>query len=192
MRVRVGAMAAVVLAALGAVGHASTVLQFSHEDLTRRADVIFHGRCTQALAKAGEGTIITTEYEFQVDEFLKGAPAGDAKTFRFRAIGGTLDGRTFQISGSPTYSLDEEVVLFLDVPHPKTQCRHAIGLAQGKFSVREDPESKKKYLVRDLGGLRLTDAAGKVVKEGALEAEQDSRLYLESFLATIKSYLPKK
>lgn len=186
-----GAWIVAALAAMSGAATASTVLQFSNEDLTKRADVIFHGRCTSAVPKAGEGQIIITEYEFEVAQFLKGGNAGDKK-LSFRALGGTLDGRTWAISGSPTYAIDEEVVLFLDVPHPKTGCRHAIGLAQGKYSVREEADTKKKYVVRDLGGLRLTDAAGTVVKEGGLEAEQTDRLYLEPFLATIQSFVAKK
>jgi hypothetical protein len=189
--VRVGLIAAALAASTlmtASVGHGSTVLEFSHEELTRRADVILHGRCTSSHPKPGEGEIITTEYEFEVIEALKGTLD---KTFRFRALGGTIEGRTFGISGSPTYALDEEVVLFLDVAHPKTGCRHAIGLAQGKFSVREEADTRKKYLVRDLGGLQLTDAAGKVVKEGGLEAETGNRLYLDAFVTTIKAFVAK-
>lgn len=186
---RSSAIAVLALVALAALGEASTVLRFSNEELARRADVILHGKCTGLAARAGEGPIIITDYTFEVTTFVKGAPAdGATKTFTFSALGGTLEGRGYAISGSPVYAKGEEVVLFLDAPHPKTGCRHAIGLAQGKFTAKEEAETKKKYLVRDLGGLRLVDRTGHVVDVKG----EGPRLYLEPFLEEVRAVLKKK
>jgi len=184
---RTAVLALALTALLAAQSFGSTVLRFSNEELAKRADVIVHGKVTGQTCKAGEGPIIMTEYTLEVTELLKGGTAG-AKTFTFLALGGTLDGKGYAISGSATYAADEEVLVFLDAVHPKTGCRHAIGLAQGKFTVKEEPESKKKFLVRDLGGLRMVDSAGKPIEVKA----ETTKLYIDAFKKEIKGYLEKK
>jgi hypothetical protein len=185
---RTGALLVVALVALAGLGEASTVLRFSNEELARRADVILLGKCTAMTARAGDGPVIFTEYTFDVAEFVKGAPVGSSsKTFQFKALGGKLEDRGWVISGSATYGQDEECLVFLDAPHPKTGARHAIGLAQGKFSVKVESGTNKKYLVRDLGGLRVVDSVGKPV-----DTKDGPRLYLDTFLKEIKGYLEKK
>lgn len=171
---------------LGSAALASTVLRFSNDELTRRADVILHGKCTRAEPREGPNNMVLTDYEFDVIELVKGGDAHD-KTFKFSALGGKrADGSGFAISGAPVYAVGEECVLFLDAPHPKNGCRTAIGLAQGKFTVKTEPGTSKKHVVRDLGGLRLVDRTGKLV---GIQSADGPKLYLEPFLKEIKSYL---
>jgi hypothetical protein len=177
--------AALLGVALTGVAAASTVLHFSNEELTKRADVIVHGKCTKATPREGYNKMIVTDYEFDVIELVKGK-SDDKKTFRFTALGGKLADRGFLIHGSPSYQTGDECILFLDVPHPKTGCRTAIGLAQGKFAVVSEPGSSKKHLVRELGGLRLVDPNGQMV---GIPSPDGPKLYLEEFLKEIKGYL---
>lgn len=170
---------------LAGVALGSTVLRFSNEELTKRADVIVHGKVTKSTARVGQNNMIVTDYELDVVELLKGGDK-DAKTFKFSALGGRLEDRGFTISGAPTYDVGEECILFLDVVHPKTGCRTAIGLAQGKFTVKTEEGTTKKYLVRDLGGLRLVDPNGHVI---GIQSADGPKLYLEVFVKEIKSYL---
>src|SRR5579863_6166316 len=110
----VGRGIALVLALTGAA-LGSTVLKMSNEDLTKRADVIVHGKVTKSTPRQGPQNLIVTDYELDVTEFLK-APKDvkkDDKTFKFSALGGKLGDRGFAISGAPIYSIDEECILFL-------------------------------------------------------------------------------
>jgi hypothetical protein len=129
-----------------------------------------------------------TDYQLEVVEFLKGGDS-TAHVFSFTALGGRLKDRGFAISGSPQWTVGEECVIFLDVVHPKTGCRTAIGLAQGNFTVVSEQGSSKKHVVRELGGLRLVDKDGHVV---ALQSAEGPRVYLEPFLKEIKGYLGEK
>lgn len=174
------------LLVLSGVALASTVLKLDDQELTRRADVIVHGKVTKATARSLDAKIVVTDYELDVIEFLKGGDSA-ARVFSFTSLGGKLqDGSGFAISGAPTYSVGEECILFLDVVHPKNGCRTAIGLAQGKFTVKTEPDTSKKHLVRDLGGLRLVDKDGRIV---GIQAADGPKLYLEPFVKEIKAYV---
>ena len=177
-----GALVTVLLASMA---FGSTVLRFNNWQLTKRADVILHGKCTKATPRDGKNGMVVTDYEFEVVELLKGGDATQ-KTLTFTALGGKLEDHGTTISGSPTYSVGEESILFLDSVHPKTGCRTAIGLAQGKFAVKTEEGTSKKHLVRDLGGLRLVDKDGRLV---GIQAADGPKLYLEIFLKEIKGYL---
>jgi|SRR5579871_6143706 len=178
-------LTAFVFLVLAGTSAASTVLRMSNEDLAKRANTIFLGKCVEKEAKA-QGSFVVTEYVFEIEDSLKGS-AEKGKRFTFKALGGTVGDKGYAISGAPTYAKDEEVVLFLDQEHPKTGCRHAIGLAQGKFTVKLDPETKKKHLVRDLGGLTFVDASGKVDEKPAA----GEKLELEAFLKEIRGHVEK-
>jgi hypothetical protein len=176
--------------ALAGVSLGATVLKLSNQELTKRADVILHGKCTKKTARQDANIKMTvTDYEFEVTEFLK-APDDVKKAgtrFAFSVLGGKLeDGSGTFVSGFPTYSVDEECVLFLDAVHPKTKCRTSVGLAQGKFTVKQEEGSSKKYLVRELGDLNLVDDKGHVV---GIASKDGLKLYLEVFLKEIKGYL---
>lgn len=181
-----GALATLFL--LSGVCFAATVLKLDNEQLAQRAQVIVHGTCVKATPRPGPNSklSVVTDYEITVHEFLKGGDSA-AKVFSFTALGGKLpDVGGLTISGTPTFAVDEELVLFLDEANPKTGCRTAIGLSQGKFAVKPEPNTSKKHLVRDLGGLRLVDKDGRVV---GIQAADGPKLYLEPFVKEIKSYV---
>jgi hypothetical protein len=167
---------------------AATVVRLSNAELAKRADVILLGKVVSQTPRAGEGSFIMTEVSMDVTAFVK---SGDptAKTFKFLTVGGTLDGRTFTFSGNTKYTDGEDVLLFLEAPHPKTSCRFTVGLGQGKFNVRVEEGTGKKFLERDLGGLRFVDAHGRV-EEPAKPSEP--RLYLEPFIQEIKTNIDRK
>jgi hypothetical protein len=172
------------------VAEGATVLKLSNEEITKRADVILHGKCTKKASRQDQDAkMVVTDYEFDVQELLK-APAdvnSSDKTFKFSILGGKLeDGSGTFISGYPTYSVDEECIVFLDKVHPKTHCRTSIGLAQGKFTVKKEADSSKKYLVRELGDLNLVDEHGRTV---GIASKEGLKLYLEVFVKEIKGYL---
>jgi hypothetical protein len=176
--------AAGVALCLTAVAAASTVLHFSDEELTKRADVIVHGKCTKATPREGFNKMVVTDYELEVIERIKGK--ADDKKFTFTTFGGKLADHGTLIHGSPTFEVGEECIVFLDVVDARSGCRTPIGLAQGKFSVRSDPGTSKKHLVRELGGLRLVDPNGRMV---GIPSPDGPKIYLEEFVKEIKGYL---
>lgn len=85
--------------------------QLSLDDLVRQSEIIARGRVVRTwAAKDSENRFVWTHYELQVSNVLKGpaqAPVEIAEP------GGTLNGITQLIPGSTSYSVGEEVVVFL-------------------------------------------------------------------------------
>jgi hypothetical protein len=181
------AATALVVLSSSPVGSA-TVLRLTDEELTERADVVLHGKCTGKTSRLPQdgSDLIYTEYTFDVLGRLKGDEGG-GKTFTFRALGGVVGNRGLVISGAPVYTQGEEVIAFLDRPHEKTGCRHTIGLAQGKFRVVAD-ESGAKLLERDLDGLRVLDPR----TGDAMEPPKEPRRKLEPFVQLVRDTLKRK
>lgn len=84
-----------------------------------------------------------TEVSIEVGQSIKGSKES---TFTFRQFGliepkATGDGRINLMvtpAGWPTYSVGEQVMLFLHKPASKTGLQTTVGLTQGKFVIRGD------------------------------------------------------
>src|SRR5205814_338429 len=76
-----------------------------------------------------------TKVELQIAEVWKGS----LSTNRIAVVhgGGILGGVKTIVSGQVEYGIGEEVVAFL-VVNPRDECV-TLGLAQGKFHIRQDP-----------------------------------------------------
>ncbi|MCO5170858.1 MAG: hypothetical protein M9894_31400 [Planctomycetes bacterium] len=157
----------------------TTVLRFSLDELIERADVIVHGECV-GLAGRETPDGVVTEVQLRVTEVLKGEPA---RTFTFTTYGGTTPKRGTFIAGSPQFEVGEELVLFLDRPN-RHGYRMAIGMSQGKYTVRE--EGGRKVAIRNLAGLRLIDPRTGEVEEGSGD---EQGLPLADLLRTVKDAL---
>jgi len=158
----VGAVCAALAVAAG-TAFATSVLRFETADLVERAEVIVHGRCVKKTARRGAHDDIVTEVRVEVFHMVKGGEGSPAE-FEFTVYGGILDGRGSAISGAPAFERGEEVLVFLG-PENDVGLRTAIGLSQGKYSVRIEDGRKVAY--RNLEGLRLVDPeTGEVTEAG--------------------------
>jgi hypothetical protein len=186
---RIAAPAIAIVLALAPPAGSSTVVRLSNKDLADRADQILHGKCaSQESHLSDDGSFIWTEYTLEITERLKGQDDG-RKTFTFRSLGGVVGDRGYAISGAATFKNGEEVVCFLDVPHPKNGCRHTIGLAQGKFSVVVDEPTQEKFVERDLDGLKLLDPRTNRVEPAS--PQTSPRLRFVPFMNEIRGFVKK-
>lgn len=170
--------------ALALVATASTVLRFDAKDLTDHATVIVHGKVTSKVPRALSENVIVTNYQVEVLEGLKGLEEGSLKdgVFSFSAYGGVTAERGSGISGAASYAKGEEILVFLTGEN-KYGCRAAVGLAQGKYTIRE--VEGRKLAFRDLEGLRLMDR-----KSGAIEeAKAEQGVAFDELLAGVKRRL---
>lgn len=153
------------LAALAApVALAVQMTPMSLEELVIRADVVLHGKVLSKTCQRDSAGRIYTEVDVEVAEAWKGPVAG--KRFKIVLAGGTLGDRHVGVSGQADYQPGEEVVVFLRL-NPRGE-GVTLGLAQGKFQVRQDSVTGRKYAYSPFFG-QANRAANRVATHG-LEA----------------------
>lgn len=185
------------LALVASTAFASTVLRFSPDDLADNATLVLHGKVvSKQPRRLGQGVIVTN-YEIKVTEGFHGGLARKAakakgktlptlalkgKGFTFSSYGGVTAERGSGISGAASYEKGEEILVFLTGQN-KIGCRAAVGLAQGKYTIRL--VEGKRLAFRDLEGLRLMDR-----KSGSIEeAKAEQGVPFDSLLAGVKKRL---
>lgn len=161
---------------------ASTVLRLGPDQLTDRAEVIVHAKVLAKQARLHENGAVVTEYRLEVKEFLKG---GRGQTFTFTTYGGVLGERGSAIAGSPDFEPGEEVLVFLDKIN-RAGLRAVIGLAQGKYTVREVDGERLAF--RDLEGLMLKDPDSGEVEE----AKPEQGVPFKELLGRVKRRLARE
>ena len=94
--------------------HATTVIPPDFDHLVSRAEAIFEGEVTGLQSQwIGEGAQhrIVTFVTFKVDDALKGALGA---TYTIRMLGGTVDGRTMQVTDAPKFQVGDHDLLFVE------------------------------------------------------------------------------
>jgi hypothetical protein len=159
----------------------TTVEKLSLEELARRSQKIVLGRCVSVESRWNEkNTLILTFSKFLVSEDLKGQSNGSVTVM---TVGGTVNGITQRVSGTPQFSPDEEAILFLATT--KSSHFQPVGLSQGRFLIVKDSSRGEKEVVHNLAGLELYDTSAK-----ALSAQQKPyRVPLESFLVRVRNLI---
>lgn len=113
---------------------ATTVKQLSLEEMVRGSHRIMLGRrVSQETYWNKTRTRIYTATRFAVTEDLKGA---FRETATVVTVGGTVDGMTLVVSGTPSFREHEEVLLFLEAG--KSGNWILMGLSQGMFRIAAD------------------------------------------------------
>ena len=162
----------------------TTVEKLSLEELTRRSRKIVVGRCLSTASRWNEKhTLILTFSKFAVSEDLKGRSHGSVTVM---TVGGTVDGITQTVSGSPHFFPNEEAILFLEAT--KSSHWQPVGLSQGKFLIVKDPRGSEKEVMHNLNGLELYDTSAK-----ALSVQPKSfRAPLETFLSRLRKLIQEQ
>ncbi len=130
---------------------AALIPAFSLEDLSTQSSVIVEGVVTSsAPGWDAKHTFVWTHYQVQVQDWIRG-PGG--RSVEVSEPGGTMDGDTYQGSGTVQYAIGEHVLLFLY----KTPIgfMRATGAGQGKLTIT--PQGNIRL---NLGGLEFAGSAG--------------------------------
>lgn len=146
------AVGALLAAALPAA--ATLVKRATIEESVRASDAIVLGRVLgQRTVRLEDGTVATA-VRVRVEQRLKGGFRGGAE-IEITAYGGQTPRGRFVVLGEATYQRGERVLLQLEVIDGRL---HTLGLAAGKWNVRQD-DSGERFLTRDLAGLGLVGDA---------------------------------
>ncbi len=99
---------------------------------------------TSQWVASSAGPVIKTFVAFKVEKQLKGA-AADALTLEF--LGGTVGPDTMHVSGMPEFKVGDTEILF--VTGNGVQLCPLVRMMHGRYRVRTDNASHRKYVARD-------------------------------------------
>ena len=142
------------LFSFGLLASATTVIAPRFDELVRRAEVIFEGEVTGLQSQwIGEGAQhrIVTFVTFKVDDTLKG-DAGSS--YSIRMLGGTVDGRTMEVTDAPKFKVGDHDILFIE--NNGSQFVPLVGIQHGRFRVQKDATTGRQTLTTG-GGQPLAD-----------------------------------
>lgn len=171
-----------VLFSLGLVVHATTVIPPNFDELVSRAQVIFEGEVTGLQSQwIGEGAEhrIVTFVTFKVMDALKGDPGA---VYSIRMLGGTVDGRTMEVTDAPKFKVGDHDVLFVE--NNGSQFIPLVGIQHGRFRVQKDQLGRDTLLTG--GGQPLADVNQLGANERTV-AQSKAALSLDDFKSSIHS-----
>ena len=156
---------------------ATTVKQLSLEQMVRGAHRIILGRrVSQETYWNKNRTRVYTATRFAVTEDLKGESRGTATVV---TVGGTVDGMTLMVPGTPQFREHEEVLLFLEAG--KGDYWILKGLSQGMFRIAADPQGVR-AAYHASSGLHLVPASPELSSQAPIPA----RVELDRLLSRIR------
>ncbi len=171
-----------VLFSLGMVATATTVIPPKFDELVSRAQVIFDGEVTGLHSQwIGEGAQhrIVTFVTFKVDDVLKG-DAGT--TYSMRMLGGTVDGRTMEVTDAPKFKVGDHDLLFVE--NNGSQFIPLVGIQHGRFRILKDQAGRETLLTGE--GQPLADVNQLGTDESGL-AHSKAALSLDDFKSAIRA-----
>jgi hypothetical protein len=187
MKNPIGFLVYPVLFSLGFLANATTVIPPNFDQLVSRAQVIFEGEVTNLQSQwIGEGAQhrIVTFVTFKVDDTLKGDPGA---SYSIRMLGGTVDGRTMEVTDAPKFTVGDHDLLFVE--NNGSQFIPLVGIQHGRFRVQKDQTGRDTLLTGE--GRPLTDVNQLGGNEDAT-AHNKPALSLNDFKSAIRSQLVRQ
>ena len=149
------------------------------------ADIILGEIISLKSYRSQNGRYIMTDVTVNVRQGLKGSTAS---RIIVTILGGTVDGITTSVVGSPRFCTAETVILFLNKItgwSPDKSIHYAVvGLSQGKYELR-DPRSDNELFVSSATSAELTllpDKSGDVTPPGG-----EKGITIQEILTTISA-----
>lgn len=164
---------------------ATTVIPPNFDELVSRAEVIFQGSVTDVRSQwIGEGAQrhIVTYVTFRVEDTMKGAPG---TSYTMRMLGGTVDGRTMEVSDSPKFKMGDRDILFVE--HNGQQFIPLVGIMHGRFRIKHDAAMGRDIIKTNTG--EPVDDVARLGKEEHVVASEKTAITPAQFKAAIQSNL---
>ena len=152
-----------VLAALLAPIHASTLQQLTLDDMIGKSTMIVRGRVQQTTSAGFQGHMLWTHYTVLVSETLKGSPVRQLDVV---VPGGTSRGIQQTYSGAPSFSDNQDYVMFLWTS--KSGLTQVIGLSQGLFAVVPNSAGNA-MVIRAASSEHMVNLSGQPVSDSDIQ-----------------------
>ncbi|GJM23473.1 MAG: hypothetical protein DHS20C15_33880 [Planctomycetota bacterium] len=166
--------AVVLLLALFASAHASTVLRLDWAGLLQRSELVVEGRVVSVTAELDAQGRVRSRLALRVDGSLRGGRAGELLEFSWP--GGSFGDLGELVVGLPIPAPGQELLLFLR--KEAGGLRLPVGLAQGVLRRHRDPITRELVYTRSLSELSFVDEQGAplVASDMAERIERESLL----------------
>jgi hypothetical protein len=146
--------------------HATVVEALDLDTLVQDADEVVLARVIKQWSHFDERGRIVTDFQMQVEESVKGGTVPGAAVV-VRKLGGIVGDRGMRISGEPSFT-EGEVVLVFGTHGQKTYLR-PVGMGQGTMRVYE--QEGQRWARSDAQGMHLTKRGDTTAKSRAAVAE---------------------
>jgi hypothetical protein len=149
------ALAVTTITLATATASATTMTPLDLAALSSRAEAVVAGKVVETRAQwTADHESIITDVTILVDRVLAGKVVPGERVV-VRREGGTVDGIGMKVYGAPSFTKDEDVVVFLE---RRGAHRYVVGMAQGKLQLLTDRAGVRR-LRRDLSEVAFTGAA---------------------------------
>jgi hypothetical protein len=117
---------------------ATVMIPLSIEDMTKESTAVVRGKVLdKSAAWDAEHKKIYTTTKIEVTEAIH-ATMSLPKQLEIRTMGGEVDGIGMKVAGTPSFLMGEDVVVFLRPDAKIATAYQVIGMAQGKYQIRQD------------------------------------------------------
>jgi hypothetical protein len=185
MRWTLAALALGLATLLAAPSPATVIIKLDLLQLVGRADAIFVGKTIKIYSHWSEDRRhIVTDHTFQVERGLRGTRAGQLVVVR--SLGGAVDGIGMRVSGSPSFQVGDQALLFTDV---RGRHRYVTGMEQGALRVSLDTVGQRvvRSHLAGLGLARRTAGGGvELIKASPATAPQLLEAMIQQVQQTIE------
>ena len=176
--------AVVILGTLVSTTNATVVKELSEEDMVNQSEEILIGTCASIRSEWNEeGTKIYTYITFSVHNVLKGGESPQQITIR--QLGGEVGDIGMRVEGASVFEEGEEALLFLRAG--RKGYHRVVGLSQGKFSIKTDPVTQRKILVRKRLQRAMTRQGR--IETRIVEVKSDKKLFLDELTDRVQNIL---
>ena len=162
----------------------TTVIAPDFDQLVTRAELIFQGEVTEVRPQwIGEGAEhrIVSFVTFKVADALKGNPGA---SYTIRMLGGTVGGKTLQVSDAPTFKIGDRDILFVE--NNGSQFIPLVGIHHGRFRIEREEAGREIVMTGE--GQPLADVE-QLGKDEATFATGRAAMSVNDFKAAIQTKL---
>jgi hypothetical protein len=162
----------------------TTVIAPDFDQLVTRAELIFQGEVTDVRSQwIGEGAEhrIVSFVTFKVADALKGNPGA---SYTIRMLGGTVGGKTLQVSDAPTFKIGDRDILFVE--NNGSQFIPLVGIHHGRFRIEREEAGREIVVTGE--GQPLADVE-QLGKDEATIATGRAAMSVNDFKAAIQTKL---
>jgi hypothetical protein len=165
---------------LATAARATVLMPLDTAALTQRADRVVLGTVESSQAHwSADHKSIYTDVTLRVTQVYKG-DASVGGTVVVRREGGSIDGVGMRVFGAASFSLGEEVVVFMET---RGVASYTVGMTQGKLRVVRGSDGIKR-VAADLSAVAFARPGGGTVQESSAQAPRR----LEDLEREIRSY----